>query len=83
MENPLLHTRDFSNSQIKGTPQTKTRNIKEYNGFNLIVTENTKLVFDNFWLFLRTLRYIGSSGRLVGRISTKFRANPRQPLPIR
>ena len=45
--------------------------------------ENNKLVFKHFWLFLRSLSYIGSSGRLAGIISTKFRRNPRQPLPIR
>ena len=45
--------------------------------------EHKKLVFEDFWLFLRSLSCIGSSGRLVGRISTKFRPNPRQPLPIR
>ena len=32
----------------------------------------------DFWLFLRSLSCIGSSGRLVGRISPKFRSNPRQ-----
>ena len=31
--------------------------------------EHQKLVFEDFWLFLRSLSYIGSSGRLVGRIS--------------
>ena len=31
---------------------------------------------------IRSQSCIGSSGRLVGRISTKFRPNPRQPLPI-
>ena len=44
---------------------------------------NKKFFFDDFWLFVRSLSCIGSSGRLVGRISTKFRPNPRQPLPIR
>ena len=38
--------------------------------------ENRKLVFYDFWLFLRSLSCIGSSGRLVGRISPKFRPNP-------
>ena len=41
------------------------------------------MVFEDFRLFLRSLSYIGSSGRLVERISNKFRLDPRQPLPIR
>ena len=38
--------------------------------------EHVKLVFNDFWLFLRYLSYIGSSGRLVGILSRKFRPNP-------
>ena len=33
-------------------------------------------MFKDFCLFLRSLSCIGSSGRLVGRISPKFRPNP-------
>ena len=29
-----------------------------------------KYVFNDFWLFLRSLSYVGSSGRLVGRFCT-------------
>ena len=45
--------------------------------------ENKKLIFQKFWLFLMSLTCIGSSGRLVGTISPKFRPNPRKPLPMR
>ena len=33
-------------------------------------------------MFLRSLSGIGSSGKLVGRISPKFRPNPRQPFRV-
>ena len=48
----------------------------------IFVIVSKKLVLNDFWLFLRSLSYIGSSGRLVGRISTKSRPNQRQPLPL-
>ena len=47
------------------------------------VIENQKFMFEDVWLFPWSLSYIGSSGRLVGRTSTKFQTNARQPLPMR
>ena len=44
--------------------------------------ENKKLVFEDFWLFIRSLSCMGSSGRLVVRISPKLRPNPRKPIPL-
>ena len=41
-----------------------------------------KYVFNDLWLFLRSLSCIGSSRRLVGRISAKFRPNLRKPFPL-
>ena len=57
-------------------PKSRSKNL----GF---VSNTKKYVFHYFCLFLRSLSCIASSGRLVGRISTKFRPNPRPHLPIR
>ena len=38
-----------------------------------MLIEFKKLVFDDFWLFLKSLSYLGSCGKLVGIISPKFR----------
>ena len=51
---------------------------RDIGGFERFCIEHKKLVFNNFWLFLRSLSYIGSSGRLLGRFSpsvVKIRGN--------
>ena len=47
-----------------------------------VVFEQYKVGFNDFWLFLRSRSCTGSSGRLVGRIFSKFGPNPRKPLPL-
>ena len=56
--------------------------IRENRGIFSYLLKNQKLLFEVFWLFLRSLSCIGSTGRLVGKKSSKIRPNPRQPLPI-
>ena len=55
----------------------KHKKLSTSEGENML-SNNKKYVFDDFWLFLRSLSYIGSSGKLVGRIYPKFRSNPPQ-----
>ena len=42
----------------------------------LFVDIHLKKVVKDFWLFLRSLSFIGSSGSLAGRISAICRLNP-------
>ena len=54
-------------SESSGPPQRKKRSRFPNQVFYVLVSK--KWVFNDFWLFQMSLSCIGSSGRLVGRIS--------------
>ena len=60
-------------SKPKGTVSSK---VKQLSTLTTIFIENEKLVFNDFYLFLRSLSCTRSFGRLVGIISPKFRLDP-------
>ena len=63
---------EYATTNPKAIAGVKTEKIRKGRIFYGKFIEHQKLRFNNFWLFLRSLSCIGSSGRLVGRIPPSF-----------